>query len=446
MKILLMTPLSLFLVSPPSIPDLGLGYLATALRKRGFHVFVEAWNSRLKPERFINLLKTYMPDVIGIKVFTKDAAGARRTIQIVRQTLPAAILVIGGPHPSACEPANLMADFDQVDFAIKGEAEESLPCLLESLQAKKGMKPLAEEELLLVPGLVFRSGGRIISNTLKIIKVLDNIDYPSWDLIDPRKYNTIMLGSNKDGAVAPLVTTRGCPGLCTYCAAFTVSGRKIRARSPQNVFNEMRMLHDTFRVRRFMFTDNCFTSISQNLEGLCKLIIESGMRIEWDCASYETLANLTDENLAMMRRAGCTMIHMGIETGSKRIRASIEKRSSLAEICQTIKAIKRSGIRLATWFMLGFPNERLSDMFQTIRYAFNTGADLIEFSMLLPLPGSTVCENMKEKLSVKDIRWSRFEKNQPPYPLSRLSTWQLLILLRVVRLALRFRKHLIRPK
>ena len=444
MKVLLMTPLSVFLVLPPSIPDLGLGYLATALRKNGFDVLVRDWSPRLMPDELVSLLKTHRPDVVGIKVFTKDASGARKTIAIIREILPEAAVVIGGPHPSACEPVSLMTDFDQADFAIRGEAEEALPRLLKLVQAQRGRQSLRDGELCLIPGLVFRGSGGVICNAVEFKKNLDDLGYPSWDLIDPRKYATVMLGSSSDGPVAPLVTTRGCPGFCTYCSAFTISGRKIRTRSPQNIFNEIRILHDKFGVRRFMFTDNCFTSILGNLVDLCKLIISSDMRIEWDCASYETLANLTDENLAMMRQAGCTMIHMGIETGSERIRAIINKRSDLSDISEKVRSIKRSGIGLTAWFMFGFPGECLSDMLQTIRYAFGIGADRLEFSLVLPLPGSAVCEGMKQQYALTDIRWSQFEKLQSPYALSRLSIWQLSILLRVVRLALRFRRHLCR--
>ena len=445
MKLLLMTPLSVYVHEIPEIPDLGLGYLATALRKSGHTVLLEDWGSRLGPDDLADLLRSSRPDLVGVKVFTKDAAGARKTIDVIRQALPEAVVVIGGPHPSACEPASLMADFDRADYALRGEAESSLPQLLEFLQAPGGGAPPNADELRRVPGLVFRQAESVVANDVQFNADLDSFDYPSWDLIDPRKRATAMLGTGGAGPVAPIVTTRGCPGMCSYCCAFTVNGRKIRARSPENVLSEIRMLHDTYGVRRFMFMDNCFTSIRGNLVRLCELIIASGLAIEWDCASYETLANLTDANLALMRRAGCTMIHMGIESGSERVRATISKRSELAEISAKIKAIRRSGIRLTAWFMLGFPGERLSDMLQTIRYAFGTGADLITFSLVFPLPGSDVYEQLKRQNGVGELRWSRFEKLQPPYSLSRLSLGQLTLLLRLVRLGLRVRNRLRRP-
>ena len=445
MKLLLMTPLSLYVREIPEIPDLGLGYLATALRKSGHTVLLEDWGSRLGPDGLAALLKSSRPDLVGLKVFTKDAAGARKTIDVIRQALPEAVVVIGGPHPSACEPASLIADFDRADYALRGEAEASLPQLLAILQALKVGQSPAADDLRRVPGLVFRQAGLVVANDVLFNPDLDSFDYPSWDLIDPRKRATAMLGTGGAGPVAPIVTTRGCPGRCSYCCAFAVNGRKIRARSPENVIAEIRMLYDTYGVRRFMFMDNCFTSIRGNLVRLCELIIASGLAIEWDCASYETLANLTDGNLALMRRAGCTMIHMGIESGSERVRATISKRSELAEITRTIKAIRLSGIRLTAWFMIGFPGERLSDMLQTIRYAFGSGADLITFSLVFPLPGSDVYEQLRRQDGVEDIRWSRFEKVQPPYSLSRLPVWQLTLLLGLVRLALRVRHRLRRP-
>lgn len=440
-----MTPLIPYLRMPPEIPDLGLGYLATALRKGGHEVLVEDWNPRLGPDALTALLASQRPAVVGLKVFTKDAAGARRTIALVRRALPGAVILIGGPHPSACEPESLMADFDQADYALRGEAEATLPALLEILAEREGALPPPDDRLRQVSGLVWRGAAGVLANEVRLNADLNSVDLPSWDLIDPRTRHTVMMGANEGGPVAPIVTTRGCPGLCTYCSAFTVNGRKIRARSPQNVFDEIRMLHDTYGVRRFMFMDNCFTSIRDHLTGLCRLIIESGLAIEWDCASYETLKNLTDENLALMRRAGCTMIHMGIESGSERIRATINKRSELAEITEKVGAIKRSGIRLTAWFMLGFPDERLVDMLQTIRYAFGTGADHITFGPVLPLPGSAVCRAMQERHALGDIRWSRFEELRSPYPLSRLAPWQLTLLLAAAHRAVRLRDRLRRP-
>lgn len=440
-KVLLLTPLHAFVREPPQIPDLGLGYLAAALRKRGHEVLVEDWNPRLSADGLVALLTGARPDVVGLKVFTKDAAAAKKTIALVRRALPGTVVVIGGPHPSACEPGSLLEDFDQTDYALRGEAETALPRLLELLSERR-QEPPPQERLRQVAGLLWRGPAGVETNEALLSPDLDAIDFPSWDLLDPRKRGASMMAAGDDGAVAPIVTTRGCPGLCTYCSAFTVNGRRIRARSPQNILAEIRLLHDSYGVRRFMFTDNCFTSIRANLVSLCRLIVESGLAIEWDCASYETLANLSDENLALMRRAGCTMIHMGIESGSERIRATINKRSELAEITEKVRAIRSSGIRLTAWFMLGFPDERLGDMLQTIRYAFGTGADQITFTPVLPLPGSAVFRKMQERHSLGEIQWSRYEELRSPYPLSRLAPWQLASLLRLARLAVRVRARL----
>jgi anaerobic magnesium-protoporphyrin IX monomethyl ester cyclase len=129
MKVVLMQPLKGFVREPPNIPDIGLGYIATSLKKNGHLVHILDWNMKLTVKDFKKWLKEIQPDVIGIKIFTKDVGAAKRTISLVRETLPDGIIVIGGPHPSAVDPLELMEDFGECDFAIKGEAEASLSYL-----------------------------------------------------------------------------------------------------------------------------------------------------------------------------------------------------------------------------------------------------------------------------------------------------------------------------
>ena len=130
MKILLMTPLTSFVDHPPNIPDLGIAYLTSSLKNRGYEVHIRDWNADPSVDNFRKWLKENQPAVVGIKIFTKDVAAAQKTIRIIRETLQGTTIVIGGPHPSASEPADLMDDLIDCDFAIRGEAEESLLSLI----------------------------------------------------------------------------------------------------------------------------------------------------------------------------------------------------------------------------------------------------------------------------------------------------------------------------
>ena len=144
MKILLMQPLIKFMNEPPRIPDLGLAYIASSLKKKFPNIWVLDWNQYMDERKFETSLIEFHPDVTGIKIFTKDVYAAKKTITIIKRVLPSAIIVLGGPHPSCTDKDELMGDFSACDFAIKGEAEYSFLSLIfeidESL--KKGNKEI----------------------------------------------------------------------------------------------------------------------------------------------------------------------------------------------------------------------------------------------------------------------------------------------------------------
>lgn len=438
MKVLLTQPITEFVKEPPNIPDLGLGYIAAALKKSGHAVFVRDWNMDPSVRDFKKWISENRPDAIGLKVFTKDVSAAKKTITLIRETLPRSIVIIGGPHPSSSEPEELMHDFAACDFALRGEAESSLSSLLHEISGKgqNGCDGVfLPQNALKIPGFVWREKDKVYSNPIAFEHNLDSIDFPCWEMIDPSNYNIDMLGSAmKEGNAAPVITTRGCPGRCSFCSAFNVNGRTIRTRSPENVFREMALLYNMHNVRKFMFQDNCFTSIKENLTRLCELIIEEGMDIEWDCVSYERIDNLTDETLSLMYKSGCRMIHMGIESGSPITRKVMNKPGSLKEITEKAGLIKKSGIKLCAWFMIGFPGETREEIKKTVGYAFSLNADMITFTICFPLPGSRVYRHIKEKYNLDRIDWTNFDVYSSKYPVSELSSAELTRTLKGIRL------------
>lgn len=438
MKILLMTPLTSFVENPPNIPDLGLAYITSSLRSHGHDVHVRDWNADPSAENFRKWLNENKPEVVGIKIFTKDVAAAQKTIAVIRETLQGTTIVIGGPHPSASEPADLMGDFIECDFAIRGEAEESFPSLISEINnsvAKSG-KP-AEERYKDVPGLVWLEGGKVFSNPISFIHNLDDIDLPCWEMFNPKDYSGDMMGSTmKEGYTAPIITTRGCPGKCSFCCAFNISGRKIRYRSPSNVLKEMSLLYNKYNVKKFMFMDNCFTSHKENLIKICEGIINEKMVIEWDFVSYEKLDNLTDATLSLMYRSGCRLIHMGIESGSEKTRKVMKKSCSLKEITEKIKVIQDSGVKVGAWFMIGFPEETKKEIRETTNYAFSLGADLVTFTTCFPLPGSQIYHYIKDRYKFKKIDWTAFDIDNSVYHVSQLPSKELARQLRIIRFKL----------
>ncbi|MEO5355761.1 MAG: radical SAM protein [Nitrospirae bacterium YQR-1] len=434
MKVHVMQPFKEFVKYPPNIPDLGLGYIVSALKKHGHDVTIMDWNMNLTVSGFKKWLVDNAPQCVGVKLFTKDVGAAKETVKIVRETLPEAFIVIGGPHPSSTEPGELMSDFSICDYAIKGEAEQSFPLLLSAINGKSRHVGLEHAVASAIPGLTWRSNTGVCANPISLHTGLDDIDFPDWDMINPMNYFATIHGSDKSvGVPAPVITTRGCTGKCSFCDVHNISGRKIRFRSPENVFKELCFLYDNYNVRSFMFQDNSFTSIKNNLVKLCQLMVDSDMKVEWDCVSYERLDNLTPEVLSLMYKSGCRMIHLGIESGSEQTRKVMNKHGSLEMINEKIRLIAESGIEPFAWFILGFPGESRAQMQQTIKFAFSAGTPLVKFNLCFPLPGTDVYYYIKNKYKFDTIDWGNFDIYKSPYPVSELTSKQLTRLYQIVR-------------
>ena len=431
-KTLLMVPITSLMKHVPSFPDLGLGYLATAIKKSGYDVSLQSWNMNPSVENFKKYIKKNNFGVIGIKVFTKDIAAANKTMRLIRATLPETIIVVGGPHPSTSEPEDLMIDFLDFDFIFRGEAERGLPLLLKEI-AENGKHP-SLENLKNIPGLVWNSGDTVHANKPFLNPDLDSFGMPLWEIMHPKNYKAPRIpGGPKDGYSAPIIVTRGCPSMCSYCAAYKINGKRVRARSAISVLEEIDLLYNKYNVRHLFFLDTRFTHNGDTVAEICERILRNRMDIAWDCVGYENLHALSEDMLKLMKRAGCKSISMGIESASDIIRKSIQKQGTAKEIFQKVRMVKDIGIGVRTFFMIGFPGETKKDIEATVNYAFSLPADFLQFEIVCPHPGTELLHSLKEKYGIDRIDWESFDVYRSPYPLSGVGSLELYRKLKKIR-------------
>ncbi|MEW6416562.1 MAG: radical SAM protein [Nitrospirota bacterium] len=437
LKTLLMVPVTSLVRHTPLFPDLGLGYLAAAVKKSGHDVFLRSWNMEPSTENFKRYIKENKFDFIGIKVFTKDVAAANKTIQLIRATLPETVVVVGGPHPSTSEPEDVMTDFPYCDFAFRGEAEIGLPLLLEEI-AKNGKNP-SLKNLKNIPGLIWKFIDTVHANIPFLNPDIDSFGMPLWEIMHPKDYRAPKIpGGPKDGYSAPIIVTRGCPSICTYCAAYKINGKSVRSRSSASMLKEIEMLYNKYDVRHLFFLDTRFTHNVDVVTEICEGILRNRMDLAWDCVGYENLNTLTEKMLKLMKRAGCKFINMGIESGSDSIRKSIKKQGTAKEIFQKVQMVKDIGIGIRAFFMIGFPGETKKNIEDTVNYAFSLPADSIQFEIPCPHPGTELLGYLKEKYNVKKIDWENFDVYKSPYPLSEIDSSELYRILKKIRRRYKF--------
>lgn len=388
MKILLVAPYKTSFLGSAEFPPLGLGYLATALRKNGYEVkILDCLKEEIDGKRYREYILKEKPDVIGVNSWSCSVNEVKEILGITKEIDIRIITVIGGPHPSAV-PCEAMDFFGHADFGFKGEAEIGLPMLIDRLADKRKI------DFNKTPGLIWKEDGHWKVNEQVFCDALDDFDYLAWDLIKPEEYS--QAGTVNLVKTAPIITSRGCPYYCTFCSAHIISGRKIRLRSIENIIKELKLLKESHGMKRITIMDENFTFNKRHTLELCNRIIEEKLGLEFFLPQGARLDALDEELLLLMKKAGfAPNIALGIESGSERILKMIKKSINKEIVKTKVALLRRIGFRPVGYFILGFPTETKEEMYKTLQFAKELKLYRAAFSPLLLLPSTEIYENLK---------------------------------------------------
>lgn len=411
MRVLLVSPINRTYVV---MPNLGLGYLASALRKHNHHVeILHCMKEKMDYDRYELFLKRSDFDVVGFQVFSYDLISANRHIQILKKIQPSAFIITGGPHPSGA-PLHTMEYFIDVDFAFRGEADLDLPRLINRLSCFSKDSLLRDNSAIKsvcndIPGLIWRINGKIRVNEKGCVQDLDKIDFPSWDLMDPRDYPEAPHGAfTKNFPVAPIIITRGCPFSCNFCAGHTISGKKVRKRSIANAMSEVEYLIKNYDVKEFTLEDENFTLHTETVQEFCNEILKRDLHISWSCPSGIRLDTFTPELLSLIEKSGCYSFGIGIESGSQRMLDAFRKQITVEKIREQMNLLSKTRIKSTGFFLLGYPSDTKESIITTIKFAKELPLNRVQFNNFMPLPGSEIYGILKKGNRLNNIHWERF--------------------------------------
>ena len=425
LRILLMPPMGRRhqrYVSPAPFPDIGLGYLAATCKKAGAEVTLLSWNQNLTMKALQSRLMEWRPDIVGIKIITTDFIEALQTLQCVRDALPDAIILIGGPHPTTSRPEDLFIEFDGLfDYAMAGDGEAGIAALIERIRTAGG-KP-RQKTLRDVPGLIYRDRNGISCNKLCLDAELDTLAPLDWSMQLPAGFN---LNKQNGDYESPIMDSRGCPAQCSFCKCSMINGARPRHRSLKYIFKEIEQLVDIYGVRTLIFTGNTLFSDVDYVRELCRWFIKFDKPLEWRCTASAFERNLLDpELLQLMRKSGCSLIYFGIESGSPEVRERINQPISLPECTETVKLTAEAGICPSCYFMFGHPEETVRDMNESMKYAVSLPTDRIFFSMCFPLPSTLNYYALLKKYKLDRIDSSTYDFSYPKLLPSKASIYQI---------------------
>jgi len=401
MKVMLVLPLSIQAARKQMVifPPLGLGYLGSVLEQAGHKVkIVDSWIMNYTMEDVKKEIKQFDPDVVGVTAATLAIYDALDVAKEVKEHNPNSITVLGGPHPTFTA-RELLKDYSYVDVVVRGEGERTFEELLEKKKADwKDVK-----------GISFKSNGNIINNKDRcLIKDLDSIPFPAYHLLPMKKYKVkAHLFQNRvvGRSISGVITSRGCPNKCIFCSSSRLGGRW-RARNPENIIAELKLLRDKYGKREIEFLDDTFSMNEGRVKKICNLIIEEDIDISWLC---QTRVNLfTKKNASLLKKAGCHTVMFGIESGSQKTLDYLNKDITLDKAEEAVKIAKDLDFDVCASFLIGIPGETKKMVKKTIAFAKKLNPKIALFYLLTPYPGTTIYEMAKEKNLLLTKDWSKY--------------------------------------
>jgi len=356
------------------VPEPGLGYMAEILEDSKINYHVLDMNLGYGESQLMEQIRRFNPDLLGLGMKTFSYKRTYEIIKKIKKSFPKLKILVGGSHVSLYRK-RVLEECTEVDFAAYQEGEE----ILRGLCLGKPLKNIG--------GLIYRTGKGIAFNPHKHSMHLDKFPYPRYRKFELEKYWY---------PARYIVTSRGCPNKCTFCSVPTVLGRLWRARSPENVIEEIQHWYDR-GWRRFEILDDNFTLHKERAEKICDLIIEKGMKIEIDTPNGIRADNTSLKLLKKMKRAGWKKISYGVDGGNDRVLKIINKGETMEQIEKGVQDAIAAGLDVVLFFIIGTPGETMDDIEDSFTVALKYPIMDAVFSISMPYPGTELFDEAVKK-------------------------------------------------
>lgn len=384
-------------------PSIGIAYIAAMLWEHGYAVkVVDAYVNEYLISNLMDIIEEYNPDIIGISVLTPTAEIVYEISRNIRKKFSKIKIVMGNMHASLFADEILSKNY--ADFVIHREGEFTM------LELIKLMEKNGNPESIL--GLSFKKNGVIVHNPLSgHIEDLNKLPFPAWDLFPLNLYSTDPRTEVKKGAVeTQILASRGCPNKCTFCSSRTEKsqGSKYRMRDQNSIVDEMIYMHKKYGSEIFSFMDLAFPLVREHAVNICNEIIKRKLnnKIKWftECR----VKPLDIDLLALMKKAGCVRICLGIESGNNDILKTLKKNFTVEDVKNAVKMAHKAGLIVDGMFMIGLPGETEQTIDETVNFAVKLNIRYAIFNIFVPYPGCELYDNLKAENKIHYKNWSDF--------------------------------------
>ncbi|MFX0204743.1 MAG: B12-binding domain-containing radical SAM protein [Candidatus Hodarchaeota archaeon] len=412
-------------------PPLGLAYIAAVLEENGYSQvrILDCKALGMDFETYRRYLKQWSPNFVGIQVLTPALYESLTTARIAKEAgVP--IVALGGYHPTCMPDECFGTGSNNINLIFRGEAEYTTLEYLNSIENNKDWKN--------VQGISFRDEKdptRIIHNpAAPFINDVEQLPLPARHLLPLDKYR--LFGSSFPATT--MITSRGCPFKCDFCSVSAFYDAKWRPRSPESIANEVEVIRNELNLKAVAFVDDLFFVSNRRVREICKNLAKID-DIYWGATTRADKGDL--QHLTMMRRAGCRLVFVGVESGEQSILDNIHKRTTTAQIEQYIKNVKKARMDSLASVSFGFPGETKESVIRTTNWVIEAlDPSLVIFTVATPYPGTPFYHKALTEGTIKEHDYSKYNLFNPIMETSGLSREELKELIKWA-----YRKFYLRP-
>ncbi len=379
-------------------PPLGLLYLASynELFRKDRVVVVDAYSQGMSRESFVEELEREQPDIIAMSSFTHTFLDQMDTLLEVRKRLPDSRIVLGGHQAAHCW-SEILAQFDVVDYIIRGDGERAFHLLVESLC--KGEEPGH------APGVCYRKQGKPVANGVDFVRDLDELPFPDRSLIRDNEYGITWEGAKFSfGDITTIQTSRGCPFSCNFCTSTAFFRCSWRARSARSVVDELEEIH-SLGYKNCVIVDYNFTVSEERVTRICEELIERKVKLHLACEGRADRAPLG--LLKKMKKAGFDTMFFGGDSGNQKVLDYYHKTLSPSDTRKAVQNAKKAGLNVFLSFILGAPNETKRDMMKTLQFASSLRPHALLLPVLEVLQGTPLWEEFEREGKIGADDWKK---------------------------------------
>jgi anaerobic magnesium-protoporphyrin IX monomethyl ester cyclase len=365
-------------------PPLGIAYISSFLKSQGHecHIVDSVRDDERDIQKTVNEVVSYNPDIVGTTCVTASYFSAvDLTRRINKLGIPT---VLGGVHVSSLPEQSY--EESGADWIVTGEGESAMLKIING--HPKG----------------------IVCGELADVRAMP---WPDWDEVKLNLYPHAPFGGfTKRKPVGTVMTTRGCPYKCTFCAAHNIYGGGMRWRDPLDVVDEMEYLVKYWGMREINIADDNFTVKKSHAMEVCEELMRRKIDVVWACENGVRADRIDEELLRTMKKAGCYKIAVGVESPNPVVLESVQKGEKVSDIEKAISTAKRVGLHVRGCFIVGLPGETKETLHNTALWARNSKLDEANFTMLDVLPGTKMWDDLQGKFKPD---WNKKSFKTPEY-------------------------------